>query len=61
MDHVRNVTLIIVITALMAFGLIGVTLLVDLLPIPAMHAASSSTTAAANIVDQVALKSGFTN
>lgn len=55
MGQVRNVTFIIVMTALMAFGLIGVTLLVDLLPIPAMHAAS------AHAVGQVTLKSGFAN
>ncbi|AIC15639.1 hypothetical protein [Nitrososphaera viennensis] len=60
MDHIKNVTLIIVITTLMAFGLIGVTLLIDLLPIPAMHA-PTTTTAAANAIDQVALKSGFAN
>ncbi|HEX6561153.1 MAG TPA: hypothetical protein VF016_03920 [Nitrososphaera sp.] len=58
MGQVRNVTLVIVITALMAFGLIGATLLVDLLPIPAMHAAT--TTTAAHFVDQT-LKSGLAN
>jgi hypothetical protein len=42
----------------MAFGLIGVTQLVDLLPIPAMHAAT--TTTAAHFVDQT-LKSGLAN
>ncbi|MEO9363613.1 MAG: hypothetical protein ABI348_06900 [Nitrososphaera sp.] len=57
MGQVRNVTLIIVITALMAFGVIGVTMLVDLLPIPAMHAATAT---AANFVDQT-LKSGLAN
>jgi hypothetical protein len=55
LSQVRNVTFIIVITALMAFGVLGVTLLVDLLPIPAMHAAS------ANAVGQVTLKSALAN
>ncbi|HEY7508002.1 MAG TPA: hypothetical protein VH677_02645 [Nitrososphaera sp.] len=53
MGQVRNVTLIIAITALMAIGVIGVTLLVDLLPIPAMHPGP------AGFVQT--LKSGFAN
>ncbi|HVX03175.1 MAG TPA: hypothetical protein VHA09_08480 [Nitrososphaera sp.] len=55
MGQVRNVTLMIMITALMAFGIVGITMLVDLLPIPAMHAAT------AKVVAEVALKSGPTN
>lgn len=51
MGQVRNVTIMIMITALMAFGVVGVTMLVDLLPIPALHAAT------AKAVAQVALRS----
>lgn len=51
--QVKNVTLIIAITAAMAFGVIAVTLLVDLLPIPAMHPSN------AGFVQ--ALKTGFSN
>ncbi len=54
MGQIRNVVLIIAITALMAFGVIGVMLLVDLLPIPAMHPGN-----AAGFVQT--LKSGFAN
>ncbi len=52
MGQVKNVALIIAITAAMAFGVIGVMLLVDLLPIPAMHPS-------AGFVQT--LKSGFAN
>lgn len=55
LGQVRNVTLMIVITALMAFGIVGMTMLVDLLPIPAMHAAT------AKAVAEVALKSSLLN
>lgn len=54
MGQVKNVTLIIAITAAMAFGVIAVTLLVDLLPIPAMHPGNT-----ASFVQ--ALKTGFSN
>lgn len=42
MGQIKNVVLIIAITALMAFGVIGVMLVVDLLPIPAMHPQNAS-------------------
>ena len=53
MGQIKNVVLIIAITALMAFGVIGVMLLVDLLPIPALHPANASFVQT--------LKSGFVN
>jgi hypothetical protein len=51
--QIKNVVLIIAITALMAFGVLGVMLLVDLLPIPAMHSNNASFVQT--------LKSGFVN
>ncbi len=56
LSQVRNVTLIILMTALMAFGVIGATMLFDRLPIPAIHAASSI-----NGNHRVALKSSTAN
>jgi hypothetical protein len=56
LGQLANVILILTVTALMALVTIGATMLVDLLPIPAMHASSAN-----HANTQVTLKSSPAN